>query len=77
MVLDADLGVKLIFLLGLTNLISIGLIFLSCRCLAGGFLSRYKWYPKFFNLHCYFWWIFIISVILHATIAFLVFGIPI
>ncbi|HJO02145.1 MAG: hypothetical protein QF655_00915 [Candidatus Woesearchaeota archaeon] len=80
MVLNPDLGVKLIFILGIVNLFSIVLIFFSCRCLAGQkFTSRmmqYAWYKKFYAMHCYYWWIFIISVILHTALAFSAFGNP-
>ena len=37
---------------------------------------QYEWYKKFYNWHCYYWWIFIISVILHATLALYAYGIP-
>ncbi len=78
--IDPNLGVKLIFILGITNVISILLVFFSCRCLVGvKFVKKmfqYEWYKKFYNWHCYYWLIFITSVLLHTTIAFLVFGNP-
>ncbi|MBS3108486.1 hypothetical protein J4409_01310 [Candidatus Woesearchaeota archaeon] len=39
-------------------------------------IERSRLYEKFYNYHCYYWWIFIISVILHATLALYAYGIP-
>lgn len=75
------LGYKLTFILGIINIISLLLIIFSCKCLVGiKFLKRmwkYKIYQKYCRLHCYYWWIFLISVILHTIIALITFGIPI
>jgi hypothetical protein len=75
-----SLGVKLVYVLGITNIIGLLLILLSCRCTAGrrivGRLWRYGWYKKFYNKHCYYWWFFIASVLLHTATALLVFGSP-
>lgn len=80
MVLDSILGIKLTFILGITNIIGISLVFLSCRCLMGKnlskFLFKYDWYKKFYGYHCYYWWFFIISVLLHSLIALTTYGIP-
>lgn len=77
---DPGLGVKIMFLLGLTNLISMFLVFFSCRCMVGiNFVNKmfkYKCYQKYYSKHCYYWWIFFTSVILHVILGFLVFGIP-
>ena len=75
------IGPKIVFILGITNILSILLVFLSCRCLIGikfvnKMWQKYNWYKKFYSKHCYFWWIFIISVLLHAIFAFIIFGNP-
>jgi len=74
------LGVQIIYLLGVTNIIGILLVFFSCRCLAGrritNRLMQHGSYRKFYKNHCYYWWIFFGSVLLHTIIAFLVFGFP-
>lgn len=73
---DARLG----FIFGLINIVSLLLVFFSCRCLVGtGFIKRMLqrgWYRKFYNLHCYYWWLFIISVALHTIIALSTYGVP-
>ncbi len=78
--IESEIGVKLIYILGLSNIIGLLLVFFSCRCLVGiNFVKKmwkYRWYQKFYNYHCYYWWFFFISVLMHTLIAFLVFGIP-
>jgi hypothetical protein len=68
---------KAIFILGYINIISVLLIFFSCRCLAGPKITKklwqYPWYQAFNRKHCYFWWIFFVSVILHTIIAWILF----
>jgi len=71
---------QIIFILGLINIISLFLVFFSCRCLMGKkiteFLWRSDWYKKFYKYHGYFWWIFFVSVIFHSVLALVVYGIP-
>jgi len=70
---------QIVFILGITNIISLFFVLLSCRCMLGTFVNKlwkYEWYKKFYSLHCYFWWIFIISVIFHAVLAIITFGNP-
>jgi len=73
-------GYKLIFIFGIINIISLLLVFFSCRCLVGANfvrkMQKHKWYKKYHDLHCYYWWIFIISVILHSLFALVTFGNP-
>ena len=77
---DPALGAKLAYALGITNIIGIALVLLSCRCMAGkrlfNFLWKFGWYKKFYNLHCYYWWLFIASVLLHAVLAIDTYGNP-
>jgi len=76
-VIDPALGVKLVNLFGITNIITMLAVLLSCRCLSGAKVAerlwRYSWYQKFYRFHCYYWWLFILSVLLHTTLAFLLF----
>lgn len=80
MVLETVLGVKLTFIFGIVNVIGLALVLLSCRCLLGNSITKklwqYGWYKKFYSKHCYYWWLFIISVLIHAALGFLVFGNP-
>ncbi len=79
-ILDPFLSLKVLFLLGITNLLLLFLVFMSCRCLIGksvfNTLMKHEWYKKFFNFHCLLWWLFFISVFLHAVLAIMLFGIP-
>jgi|TARA_Y100000310_G_scaffold141404_1_gene140868 hypothetical protein len=78
--INPNFATQLIFIFGIINVISIILVFFSCRCLVGAKLVKrlwqYDWYKKFYKMHCYYWWLFIISVLLHTILAFYVFGIP-
>lgn len=72
--------VKLIFSLGIINLVAAALIFFSCRCLPGsrlaGGLMKYPAYKHFYKYHCYIWWILLPSVVVHAILALSFFGVP-
>ncbi len=71
------LGARLVFVLGIANIILLLLVFFSCRCVGGRFLRPGgKWYASFYKAHCVYWVLFFASVILHAVIAVLVFGNP-
>ncbi|MEJ2738352.1 MAG: hypothetical protein P8105_00665 [Dehalococcoidia bacterium] len=71
---------KLIFALGIVNVVTGTLLFLSCRCIPGlkisGDIMKVAAYKRFYKYHCYLWWILWPSVIIHAVIAFLYFGFP-
>ncbi len=74
------IATRIIFILGLTNLVSGLLIFFSCRCLGGsklgGRLMKYLFYQRFYRLHCYIWRVFWVSVMLHATLAIIYLRLP-
>ena len=78
MAINPLLAVKLTYVLGWTNIIGLLLVLLSCRCVIALPLKwrESKAYLKFYNYHCYYWWLFIISVLLHAIIAIVAFGNP-
>ncbi len=69
---------KILFIAGITNIFFMLLVFLSCRCMSGSKISswlfRYSWYKKFYTKHCYLWWAFFISVLIHTILAFYLFG---
>jgi hypothetical protein len=79
--IDPALGIKVIYTLGLTNVIGLLLVLSTCRCipmigeLTAG-LMKSKTYLRFYGYHCYYWLFFISSVLLHAVFAILVFGFP-
>ncbi|HKZ34887.1 MAG TPA: hypothetical protein VJ179_03420 [Patescibacteria group bacterium] len=79
-VLPSNAFLIIIYLAGITNILSFFLIFLSCRCLIGvefvKKMMKYPWYNKFYHLHCWYWYILFVSVVIHTVTAFLVFGNP-
>jgi len=74
------IAMRILFILGIINLVAGLLIFFSCRCLPGSRigkgLMKHPWYQKFFKLHCYIWWIFWVSVVAHAVLAMIYIGWP-
>ena len=79
-ILDPLIVSRLIFILGITNLVSGLLIFFSCRCLPGSGIGRklmkQKVYQRFYKYHCYIWIVFWPSVMIHAILAIMVYGWP-
>jgi hypothetical protein len=71
---------RVIFILGIVNLLTGALIFFSCRCLSGSRLGnrlmRYKGYQRFYKYHCHVWKVFWPSVMVHAILAVIFFGWP-
>jgi len=71
---------RIVFILGITNVLSLLAVRLTCRCMGSSKLTsglfKYKWYQKLYRSHCIYWWIFIISVIIHATFAIMLIEIP-
>ena len=78
--IDPVLGVKLVYILGITNVLSFLLIAFTCRCMIGvkfvNDMMKKPWYRWLFGHHCWYWRLFFLSVIIHITLALLVFGIP-
>ncbi len=73
--------IQLLFLLGISNLTFLFLVFFSCRCVMGRqmfeILWKNQWYQKYyFPAHCYYWWGFFLSVLLHTLVALSLFGNP-
>jgi hypothetical protein len=75
-----SIAVPVIFILGIFNVVIGLLILLSCRCIPGlkltDGLMRYPAYKCFYKYHCYLWWVFWPSVLVHAIFAIAFFGIP-
>lgn len=71
---------KLVYILGVTNLAGLLLVFFSCRCLMGprlsGFMLKIPGYQRFYRTHCFWWYLFFVSVLLHAILALRVYGNP-
>lgn len=76
----ALLATRVLFILGIINLLTGLAVFLSCRCLPGSRIGKrlmqHRWYQGFFKFHCYIWWAFWISVIVHAILAIVYIGVP-
>ncbi len=73
MFIDPQIASKILLIAGITNVIFVVLVFFSCRCLVGkniySRLIKYDWYKKFYTKHCYYWWAFFISVLVHTFLA--------
>jgi len=77
---DPLLAGKLVYVFGILNLLSLSLVFFSCRCLVGhrfveGMLKQ-PWYRWYYARHCVFWYIFFASVLFHSVLAITAFGNP-
>tara|TARA_Y100000310_G_scaffold328271_1_gene396148 strand:- start:376 stop:621 length:246 start_codon:yes stop_codon:yes gene_type:complete len=79
MPIDPLLAGKISYTLGWLNLFSMFLVLISCRC-TPPFLPQKvrdsKFFQKIFNWHCYYWWLFIVSVALHGFLAVTAYGNP-
>jgi hypothetical protein len=77
---NSEIAPKLTFVLGIINLISGLLVLFTCRCIPGlrisGNLMQNKFYKQLYKYHCYIWWVFWISVVVHAVLAIGFFGWP-
>jgi len=80
MLIDPVLGLKVQFILGILNIIFLLLVSSSCRCMGMHKFTKKLFnserYIQFYNLHCYFWYGFFVSVVLHAILGIYLFGIP-
>ncbi len=74
------IAARLVFVFGIINLVTGALVLLSCRCIPSakitGNLMKYAIYKRFYSYHCYIWWAFWVSVIVHAIFAITFLGIP-
>jgi hypothetical protein len=77
--MDPLIGFRVIYILGIVNLVTGLLVFFSCRCIPGSKLTaglmKHKKYQRFYKYHCYFWRVFWPSVIVHAIFAIGFFGV--
>lgn len=71
---------KVVFSLGIINLVTAGLIFSTCRCVPGlkitRKLTRYRAYQRLLRYHCYLWWPFWTSVAVHLIFGIAAIGWP-
>jgi hypothetical protein len=78
--LSALTATRILFVLGIVNVVTGLWIFFTCRCLPGSKIGKrfmqYRWYQRFFKTHCYVWWVFWISVMVHAVLALIYIGAP-
>ena len=70
--------IPVIRVLGVLNIIMVTLLFSSCRCIPGSKLfskiMERPAYKRYYKYHCYLWWVFWPSVIVHAILAISVYG---
>jgi hypothetical protein len=71
---------RLIFILGVVNLVTGLLVYFSCRCLPGSRiglrLMRFGPYRSYYRYHCFVWAVFWPSVVVHAFFAIMFYGWP-
>lgn len=71
---------QLVFVLGIINIVSGLFVFFTCRCLPGWTLTKplmqHNWYKKIYKWHCAVWWIFWVSVMVHAVFAIGLYAVP-
>lgn len=71
---------RLIFILGIVNIVAALLVFTTCRCIStsriGSKLMKYRPYQRFNKFHCYLWPISWPSVVIYAFLAITFFGWP-
>ena len=74
-ILLSPLVENLILVTAIINLITVLLVFFTCRFIPGlnltGPLMRLKWYKPLYKYHVYIWWLLVPSVVIHAVIAIL------
>ncbi|MFC2002155.1 hypothetical protein ACFLUZ_06635 [Chloroflexota bacterium] len=79
-IFQSILAARLIFIFGIINLVTGVLVLLTCRCLPSinitGKLTKSAAYRHLFKYHCYIWWVFWVSVIVHAIFAIAFLGLP-
>ena len=79
-IFQTEFAAPLIFALGIVNLVSGILVLLTCRCIPAlritGKLMQNRFYSRVYKYHCIIWWVFWVSVIVHAIYAIGYFGVP-
>jgi len=61
---------RVLFALGIVNLVTGLMVLFTCRCLPTSRLG------SFYKYHCYYWWVFWVSVIIHAIFGLGLIGNP-
>ncbi|MBI4188805.1 MAG: hypothetical protein HY529_06330 [Chloroflexi bacterium] len=79
-IFDPLVATRVIIVLGIINLLSGILVFLSCRCLGGSKigtrLMKNKSFARFYRYHCHIWKVFWASVFLHTVLVMVFLGWP-
>ena len=79
-IFQSQIAHQITFILGIVNVVTAVLVVLTCRCMGGahliGALMKYAAYKWLFKYHCAIWWIFWVSVVIHAVFALIYFGVP-
>ena len=80
-IFQSVIAARIIFILGISNLLLGLLVLFTCRCIPGlknigPGLMQNPIYKSLFKYHCYLWWFFWTSVIVHAVFAIGLVGIP-
>ncbi len=78
--IPAVVMLRVVFVTAMINIVTILLILFSCRCIntwkiTSG-LMKMAWFKRFFKWHCYVWYVFLPSIIIHVIFALLALGNP-
>ena len=72
--------VQIIKALGILNLTMAILLFISCRCIPAtkmfSHIMEHSWYKSYYKYHCYLWYVFWTSVVIHASLAIAFLRVP-
>ena len=79
-IFQSIIAVRVIYTFGIINLVAGMLVLSTCRCIPGlkiaSNLMKYPAYQRFYKYHCYLWWVFWTSVMVHAIFAIAFLGVP-
>ncbi len=71
---------KIIFSLGIVNLVTVILLLASCRWLPmarlGKNVMKNRYYKSFYKYHSYLWYVLGVSIVIHASLAIAFYGFP-
>ena len=79
-IFESVVAPRLVLILGVVNIVSGLAIFFTYCCIPGmnigARLMKYAAYRRFYQFHCYIWWLFWGSVMVHAIFAIGFYGVP-
>jgi hypothetical protein len=78
--IPAIVMLRIVFITAMVNIVFLLLILFTCRCMnmwkITSPLNKFSWFKQVFKWHCYLWYIFLPSLIIHIVFAIWVLGVP-